>query len=176
MSFFFSVLSFLQIGEREREREREGGWYIKFGYKRRNSPKVTYLIFRRGSTGESFFFHGLIDFMLFLTLAWRIWVPRVQDMFLSSSPGVMAMGLSARAPSNNWPFYFLFPPTGRSPHIRFRVSANHLASPPFPLVSGDLRLLSTQHLLISPLWPTFFLKRSLFWRVCHCSYPTWGYY
>ena len=45
------------------ERERE--WYIKFGM-RRNSPKVTYLIFRRGSTGESFFFHGLIDFMLFL--------------------------------------------------------------------------------------------------------------
>ena len=68
MSFFFSVLSFLQI-EREREGERERGWYIKFGYKGENSPKVTYLIFRRGSTGESFFFHGLIDFKLFLILA-----------------------------------------------------------------------------------------------------------
>ena len=33
---------------------------------RRNSPKVTYLIFQRGSTGESFFFYGLIDFRLFL--------------------------------------------------------------------------------------------------------------
>ena len=34
-----------------------------------NDPKVTYLIFRRGSTGESFFFHGLLDFVLFLILA-----------------------------------------------------------------------------------------------------------
>ena len=76
MSFFFSVLScFLQI-----ERERERGWYIKLGI-RRNSPKVTYLIFRRGSTGESFFFYGLIDFMLFLTLAWRTWVPRARRYF-----------------------------------------------------------------------------------------------
>ena len=86
----FCSFVFLQI-EREREREREREWYIKFGI-RRNSPKVTYLIFRRGSTGESFFFHGLIDFMLFLTLAWRTWVPRVQNMFLSSSPGVNGYG------------------------------------------------------------------------------------
>ena len=73
---FFLFFRFSSNWERERERE----WYIKFGI-RRNSPKVTYLIFRRGSTEESFFFHGLIDFMLFLTLAWRTWVPRVWDMF-----------------------------------------------------------------------------------------------
>ena len=71
---FFSVLSFsFKLRERERERERERKrereWYIKFGYKGEIAPKVTYLIFRRGSTGESFFFHGLIDFMLFLILA-----------------------------------------------------------------------------------------------------------
>ena len=65
---FFSFV-FLQIErESEREREREREWYIKLGIKR-NSPKVTYLIFRRGSTGESFFFYRLIDFMLFLILA-----------------------------------------------------------------------------------------------------------
>ena len=86
------------------ERERE---YTKFGI-RRNNPKVTYLIFRRGSTGESFFFHGLIDFMLFLTLAWRPWVPRAWDMFLSSSPGVMAMGLSATSPAQKLPFLLVF--------------------------------------------------------------------
>ena len=85
--------------------EREG--CIKLSTKR-NSPKVTYLIFRRGSTGESFFFHGLIDFMLFLTLAWRTWVPRVQDMFLSSSPGVMAMGLSATSPAPKLTFLCVF--------------------------------------------------------------------
>ena len=48
---------------------------------RRNGPKVTYLIFRRGSTGESFFFYGLIDFRLFLTLAWRKWLLRVSQIF-----------------------------------------------------------------------------------------------
>ena len=100
MSSFFSVLSFLQI-ERERERERV---VYKIWVLRRNSPKVTYLIFRQGSTGESFFFHGLIDFMLFLILAWRTRVPRVQDMSLSSSPGVMAMGLSATSPAQKLTF------------------------------------------------------------------------
>ena len=45
---------------------------------------------------------------------------------------------------NNCLSYFLFSLTGRSPYFRFRVPANHLASPSFPLpVSGDLRLLST---------------------------------
>ena len=83
---FFSFV-FLQIeGERERE------WYIKLGI-RRNSPKVTYLIFRRGSTGESFFFYGLIDFMLFLTLAWRKWLLRVsQNFFVFFYPEYLAFG------------------------------------------------------------------------------------
>ena len=140
MSFFFSFLFFsfvfLQI-----ERERE--WYIKFGI-RRNSPKVTYLIFRRGSTGESFFFHGLIDFMLFLILAWRTRVPRVSDILLSSTRNT-GFGSSARyEPCQTTDFSLrFFSPTGRRCHFRFRVPANHLASPSFPLVSGDLRLLST---------------------------------
>ena len=71
--------------------ERE---YTKFGI-RRNNPKVTYLIFRRGSTGESFFFHGLIDFMLFLILAWRTRVPRLSDILLSSTRNT-GFGSSAR--------------------------------------------------------------------------------
>ena len=70
---FFSFVS-LQI-----ERERERG-YTKFGI-RRNSPKGTYLISLMEFRGESFFFFGLIDFMLFLLLAWRTWVPRVRDIF-----------------------------------------------------------------------------------------------
>ena len=55
---FFSFV-FLQI-------ERERG-YTKFGI-RRNSPKGTYLISLMEFRGESFFFYGLIDFMLFLIL------------------------------------------------------------------------------------------------------------
>ena len=38
MSFFFSVLLFLQI-------ERERGWYIKFGYKGEIAPKLLILFF-----------------------------------------------------------------------------------------------------------------------------------
>ena len=51
-----SFLDFCLSSNQERERESLG---IK-----ENGPKVTYLIFRRGSTGESFFFHGLLDFVL----------------------------------------------------------------------------------------------------------------
>ena len=40
MSFFFSVLSFLQI-----ERERERWWYIKFGYEGEMAPKLLILFF-----------------------------------------------------------------------------------------------------------------------------------
>ena len=74
-----------------------------------------------------------------------------------------------RAPSNNWPFYFLFPLTGRSPHFRFRVSANHLASPSFPLVSGDLRLLST-NICWYPLCDLHSFLTVTFLTGCHCSF------
>ena len=60
-------------------------------------PKITYLIFRRGSTGESFFFHGLIDFILFFFLHWleEPGVPRVSDVLLSSTRN-SGYGSSAR--------------------------------------------------------------------------------
>ena len=76
-----NVFSWLLFFFKLRERERV---VYKIWVYRRNGPKVTHLIFRWGSTGESFFFHGLIDFMLFLILAWRTWVPRVSDILLSS--------------------------------------------------------------------------------------------
>ena len=97
---FFSFV-FLQI-----ERERE--WYIKLGI-RRNSPKVTYLIFRRDSTGESFFFYGLIDFMLFLTLAWRKWLLRVlQNFFVFFYPEYLAFGSVSQEPCPKTNFFFFF--------------------------------------------------------------------
>ena len=103
MSFF----SFLSFSFKLRERERE--WYIKFGYKGELVPKLLILIFRRGSTGESFFFHGLIDFMLFLILAWRTRVPRVSDILLPSTRNT-GFGSSARyepcQTTNLFTFYF----------------------------------------------------------------------
>ena len=64
--------------------ERE---YIKLGI-RRNGLKVYlsffFLFFRRSSCGEYFLFYGLIDFMLFLILAWRNG-SFVSEIFFSSS-------------------------------------------------------------------------------------------
>ena len=162
MSFFFSVLSFLQI-ERERVVYKIWVW-------RSNSPKVTYLIFRRGFTGESFFFHGLIDFMLFLILAWRTRVPRVSDILLSSTRNT-SFGSSARyEPCQTIDFFsFFFRRRGEGCHFRFRAPANHLASLSFSLpVSGDLRLLST-NICWYPLCDLHsFLM--VFLTVCHCSF------
>ena len=102
MSFFFSFLSF---SFKLRERERE---YTKFGI-RRNSPKVTYLIFRRGSTGESFFFYGLIDFRLFLILAWRKWLLRVSQIFFCLlHPEYLAFGFVSYEPCQTTNFFLFY--------------------------------------------------------------------
>ena len=73
---FFSFI-FLQI-ERERERER----VYKIGYKEKRSQSllIFFFFFRRSSCGEYFLFYRLIDFMLFLILAWRKWLLRVRDI------------------------------------------------------------------------------------------------
>ena len=96
---------------------------------RRNGPKVTYLIFRRGSTGESFFFYGLIDFRLFLTLAWRKWLLRVSQIFFCLlHPEYLAFGSVSYEPCPKTDFltiYFCWDP------------ANHLASTFLPSWSGD---------------------------------------
>ena len=71
--------------------ERERG-YTKFGI-RRNSPKGTYLISLMEFCGESFFFYGRIDFMLFLTLAWKKWLLHVsQNFFVFFYPEYLAFG------------------------------------------------------------------------------------
>ena len=134
LSSFLFFRFFFKLRERERERE----WYIKFGI-RRNSPKVTYLIFRRGSTRESFFFYGLIDFRLFLTLAWRKWLLRVSQIFFRLlHPEYLAIGSVFYEPCQTTDFFsFVFPLTGGSPHFRFRVPANRLASTFLPPWSGD---------------------------------------
>ena len=84
----FLTFIFLQI-----ERERESG-IQNLGIKE-NGPKVTYLVFRQGSTGESFFFHGLIDFVLFLIMAWRTRVSHVSVLLLSLTRST-GYGSSAR--------------------------------------------------------------------------------
>ena len=42
-----------------------------------NVPKLLILFFWRGSTGEFLFFHGLVDFVLLLMLAWETQISHV---------------------------------------------------------------------------------------------------
>ena len=116
INVFSWLLFFFKLRERERERVVYKIWVLK-----ENGPKVTYLIFRRGSTGESFFFHGLIDFvLLFFTLAWRTWVPRVSVILLSSTRSKMAM---VRLPATNLALKLIFllftSAEGRKPPLPF---------------------------------------------------------
>ena len=78
------------------ERERESG-IQNLGIKEK-WPKVTYLIFRRGSTGESFFFHGLIDFILFFYTGLKNLGSFVSQVFFCLQPGILAM---VRRPATN---------------------------------------------------------------------------
>ena len=121
----FLAFIFLQI-----ERERESG-IRNLGIKEK-CPQSYLSYFRRGSTGESFFFHGLIDFVLFLILAWRTRVPHVSVNLLSSTRSKMAMVRLPRALLKNSISCPLLPLRGREPHFRFGVPANHLASLSFP--------------------------------------------
>ena len=112
-----NVLTCFSSFLRERERERDS----KFGYKGEMSPKL--LIFRRGSTGESFFFHGLIDFVLFF-LHWleEPGVPHVSEILLSSTQNT-GYGSSARyEPCSKTAFLIIYFRWGEG------VPANHSAS------------------------------------------------
>ena len=90
------------------------------------------------SCGKSFHFYGLIDFVLFLILAWRIGSFVSEILFVFFYPEYLAFSSVHREPCPTTNFsYYLFPLTGRSPHFRFGVPANHLASLFFLSVSGD---------------------------------------
>ena len=130
------------------ERERQSG-IQNLGIKE-NVPKVTYLIFRRGSTGESFFFHGLIDFVLSFYTGLKNLGSFLSQLFFCLQPGVKWLWFVCplRTLLKNWLSYYSLPLRG-GPHFRFEVPANHLASLFFLLVSGDLgKVTKYQHLFI----------------------------
>ena len=92
----------------------------------------SYLSFSTGFHWRIFFFHGLLDFVLFLVLAWGTLVSHVSVNLLSLARSKMAMVRLPRALLKNWLFCPLLPLRGREPHFRFGVPANHLASLSFP--------------------------------------------
>ena len=92
-------------------------------------------------------------------------VPHVSEILLSSTRNT-GYGSSARyGPCSKTAFLIIYFRWGEgSPHFSFGVPANHLASLFFLLVSGDLRLLSTNTCWYPSV--TYILpSRSLFWRL-----------
>ena len=150
-----SFLDFCLSSNWERERE----WYTKFGYKGK-WPQSYLSYFRRGSTGESFFFHGLIDFVLFLILAWRTRVPHVSVLLLSSTRSKMAMvRLSATDPAQKLTFLLFTSAEG------WGVPTSVLGSRPIIwLLSSSSWCPATwvRSPSLSPLWPTFSLNGHFF--------------
>ena len=96
----FLSFVFLQI-------ERERGVY-KIGYKEKWSQSLLIFFLWWSSCGEYFLFYGLIDFMLFLILAWRTWLLRVRDIFLSSSTQSSGFGSVCHEPCPTTNFLIIF--------------------------------------------------------------------
>ena len=160
MSFFFSFLSFSF-------KLRERGGVYKIGYKEKWSQSLLIFFLWWSSCGESFFFYGLIDFMLFLTLAWRKWLLRVRDILRLLLPGVLGFSSVPYEPCPTTNFLIIY--------FRWRegVPTSVLGSQPivwllpssFPCQATRVRSPSIN--IWSPLWPIFFLNgHSL--MVCYC--------
>ena len=129
MSFFFSFLSFsvfLQI-ERERERER----VYKIGYKEKQSQ--SYLSYLDGFLWRIFLLLRADRlYLIFLVLARRY--------FRLLLPGVLGFSSIRHKPCPTTNFLIVyFRWREGSPHFRFGVSANRLASTFLPLFGRFLR-------------------------------------
>ena len=109
INVFLLFLSFVffKLRERERERERERG-YIKLLYKEKQSQGYLSYFLWWSSCGESFLFYGLIDFMLFLTLAWRKWLLQSEIFLCLLLPGVLALAPSATSPVQQLTFLIFY--------------------------------------------------------------------
>ena len=109
--------------------------------------------------------------MLFLTLAWRTWVPRVcRYFFVFFTRSTWLFGSASYEPCQTTNISSrLFRQRGEGCHFCFRAPANHLASTFLPLVSGDLRLLST-NICWYPLCDLHSFLTVTFLTGCHCSF------
>ena len=138
-----NVFSWLLFFFKLRERERESG-IQNLGIKEK-WPQ-SYLSY------FSMVFHWRIFLLsranrlcsIFFTLAWRTWGPScLRNSFVFNPEYWLWFVSPLRTLLKNWLSYYLLPLRGRGPHFRSEVPAIHLASLFSPLVSGDLRLLST---------------------------------
>ena len=107
------------------------------------------------SCGESFFFYGLTDFILFLVLAWRFGSFVSEIFFVFFYPEYMAFGSVHHEPCPTTNFvlsFFRWREEGAT--SVFSVPANHLVSNFFFPVSGDPREVTEyKHLFLTViLW------------------------
>ena len=112
--------------------------------------------------------------MLFLILAWRTRVPRVSDMFLSSSPGVIGFGSVCHEPlpiTDFLIFYFRWRegvPTsvlGSQPIVWLLSS-----SPPGQAILLELLDITPVRLLLIQTSVGLHPDLHSFLTVCHCSF------
>ena len=151
-------MSFLDFGfssSWEREKRESGIQNIR--YKGETSPKLLILFYPRGSTGESFFFHGLIDFVLFFFTGLKnLGSPRVSVILLSSTRSKMAIVRLPRALRKKLTFltiYFRWPEGGgESPLPFWGPSQSFGFSPPSPSGVRRPEVTKYQHLVTTPLW------------------------
>ena len=124
-------------------RERESG--IQSSGLKEKWPQSYLSYFRRGSTGESFFFHEVIDFVLFF-LHWleEPAVLRVSVILLYSTRSKMAMvRLPATDPAQKLIFLSFTSAEEKGAPLPFWGPSQSFGFSLFPLpVSCDLRLLS----------------------------------
>ena len=151
-------------------RERESG-IQNLGKKEKWRQSYLSYFFRRGSTGESFFFHGLIDFILFFYTGLKNLGSLMSQIFFCLQPRVNGYGSVCREPCSktNISSLFFHRRGGEAPLPFWGPSQSFgFSLPPLP-VSGDLRLLSTNTCWY-PLCDPHSLLTVTFLMGFHCSF------
>ena len=143
--------------------ERERKWYTKFGYK--GEIAQNYLSYF--STG----FHWRIFLLsranrlysFFFTLAWRTWGPScLRYSFVFNPEYWLWFVCPLRTLLKNWLSYYLIPLRGGSPTSVLGSQPIIWLLSPSPSIVRRPEVTKYQHLLISPLWPTFSLNGHFF--------------
>ena len=90
------------------ERERERGGYTKLGYKGEMAPKLLILFFDGVPLENLFFFHGLIDFILFFYTGLKNLGSLVSQIFFCLQPGVNGHGSVCHEPCSKTNFLIIY--------------------------------------------------------------------
>ena len=141
MNVFSWLLFFFKLRERERERERER--YIKFGYKGK-CPQSYLSYFSTGFHWRIFLLSRANRlYSIFLHWLEEPGVLRVSGIILSSTRNT-GYGSSARyKPCSKTHFLIIYFAEGKGSPLPFWGPSQSFGFSLLPLVSGDLRLLST---------------------------------